>query len=154
MRYLTLPGRILFALIFILSSVTLFQARTIGYAASHGVPAAHVLVPIAGILALSGGLLVAFGFATRLGALLLVLFLVPVTLMMHNFWAVADPAARQMELVNFMKNLSMLGGALVIFAFGAGAFSVDAWLVRQRRAHGRTVPRFLATPTTPTTTAT
>ena len=147
MRYLSLPGRILFALIFILSGFTHFSAKTIGYAASHGVPGAHILVPLAGILAIVGGLLIAVGFATRLGALLLVVFLVPVTLMMHNFWAVHDPAARQMQFVNFMKNVSMLGGALVIFAFGAGALSVDAWLVRQRIARGRTVSRFLVTPT-------
>jgi putative oxidoreductase len=151
MRYLSLPGRILFALIFILSGFSDFEARTIAYAASHGVPAAHVLVPLAGILALVGGLLIAVGFATRLGALLLVLFLVPVTLMMHNFWAVADPAMRQMQLINFLKNLGLLGGALVILTFGAGALSVDAWLVRQRLAHGRKVSRFLATPTAPVT---
>ncbi len=147
MRYLSLPGRILFALIFILSGLTHFDPHTVGYAASHGVPAAHVLVPLSGILAIVGGLLVAVGFATRLGALCIVAFLVPVTLVLHNFWAVHDAAARQMQLVNFMKNVSMLGGALVIFAFGAGALSVDAWLVRRRVARGRTVSRFLATPT-------
>jgi putative oxidoreductase len=147
MRYLSLPGRILFALIFIMSGFMHFDGKMIGYAAAHGVPAAHVLVPLAGILAIVGGLLVAVGLATRLGALLLVLFLVPVTLTMHNFWAVAEPAARQMQLANFMKNVSLLGGALVIFAFGAGALSVDAWLVRQRLARGRTVSRFLVTPT-------
>ena len=147
MRYLSLPGRILFALIFVVSGLSHFGARTIGYAAAHGVPAAHLLVPLAGILAIVGGLSIAFGFATRLGAVLLVVFLVPVTLTMHDFWAVADPAARQMQLVNFMKNVSMLGGALVIFAFGAGALSVDAWLVRRRIARGRTVSRFLVTPT-------
>ncbi len=147
MRYLSLPGRILFALIFIVSGFTHFSAKTIGYAASHGVAGAHVLVPLAGIIAIIGGLLIAVGFATRVGALLLVVFLVPVTLTMHNFWAVGDPAARQMQLVNFMKNVSMLGGALVIFAFGAGALSIDAWLVRHRIARGRTVSRFLVTPT-------
>jgi putative oxidoreductase len=147
MRYLSLPGRILFALIFIMGGISDFSGTAIRYAAGHGVPAAHLLVPLAAVLALAGGLLVAVGFATRLGALLLVAFLVPVTLMMHDFWKVADPAARQMQLINFMKNVSMLGGALVLFVFGAGALSVDAWLVRRRVARGRTVGRFLATPT-------
>jgi putative oxidoreductase len=147
MRYLSLPGRLLFAIVFVLSAFSNFGGKAIAAAAAHGVPAAHLLVPLAGVLALVGGLLVAIGFATRLGALLLVAFLVPVTLSMHDFWKVADPAARQMQLINFMKNVSMLGGALVIFAFGASALSVDAWLVHRRVARGRTVSRFLATPT-------
>jgi putative oxidoreductase len=137
----------LFALIFIFSGFTHFGAQTIAHAAHHGVPAAHVLVPLSGILALVGGLLIAFGFATRLGALCIIAFLIPVTLTMHDFWAVADPAMRQMQLANFMKNVSILGGALVLFAFGAGAFSIDAWLVRRRIARGRTISRFLVTPT-------
>ncbi len=147
MRYFSLPGRILMALIFILAGFTHFSSHTIAYAASHGLPAAHLLVPLSGVLALIGGLLIAVGFATRLGALLLVAFLLPVTFTMHNFWAVTDPAMRQMQMSNFMKNVSMLGGALVLFAFGAGALSVDAWLVRKRIARGRTVSRFLLTPT-------
>ena len=52
-----------------------------------------------------------------------------------------------MQLANFLKNVALLGGALVIFAFGAGALSVDAWLVRKRIARGRTVSRFFVTPT-------
>ncbi len=147
MRYVSLPGRLLFALIFILSGFTHFSAQTIGYAAHKGVPAAHVLVPLAGILALVGGLLIAFGLATRLGALLVIVFLVPVTLTMHDFWAVTSPSMRQMQMANFMKNVSMLGGALILFAFGAGALSIDAWLVRRRIVRGRTVSRFLVTPT-------
>ena len=147
MRFLSLPGRILFSLIFLATAFTHLQPQTMAYAASHGVPAAHLLVPLSGILAIVGGLLIAFGFATRLGALLIVAFLIPVTLTMHDFWAVHDAAARQMQLANFMKNVALLGGALVIFAFGAGALSVDAWLVRHRIARGRTVSRFLVTPT-------
>lgn len=147
MRYLSLPGRILFALIFLSTIFTHFSAQTMAYAAGHGVPAAHLLVPLSGVLAIVGGLLIAFGFATRLGALLIVAFLIPVTLTMHDFWAVHDAAARQMQLANFLKNVALLGGALVIFAFGAGALSVDAWLVRRRIARGRTVSRFLVTPT-------
>jgi putative oxidoreductase len=150
MSYVALPGRILFAAIFVLSSFGNFHARTIAYAAQNGVPAAHLLVPLAGLLALAGGLLVTFGYATRLGALFLILFLVPVTLTMHRFWAAPDAATQQMQLINFLKNVSMLGGALIIFAFGAGAFSVDAWLLRQRRTSGRQVSRWIHTPT-PTT---
>lgn len=119
-------GRVLFAAIFILASLGHFAPGTIAYAASQGVPFAKVLVPAAGLLALAGGLSVALGYHARLGAWLLVLFLVPVTLTMHRFWAIRDPMMAQMQQVMFLKNLSMLGGALLIAYFGAGPISLDA----------------------------
>jgi putative oxidoreductase len=98
------------------------------------VPWANILVPIAGVLALLGGLSVLLGFKARWGAWLLVFFLVPVSVMMHAFWAVKDPTMAQMQLVNFMKNITMLGGALLVVYFGAGPVSVDAWLGARRSA--------------------
>ncbi|PYO38913.1 MAG: DoxX family protein, partial [Gemmatimonadetes bacterium] len=62
----------------------------------------------------------------KIGAWLLVLFQVPVTLMMHNFWAVTDPMMRGIQIAMFMKNISMLGGALLIAYFGSGPLSLDA----------------------------
>ena len=82
-------------------------------------------MPASGILALLGGLSVLLGYRARLGALALVLFLVPVTIMMHNFWTISDPMMKQMHIVMFMKNLGLLGGALFIYAFGAGPLSLD-----------------------------
>ena len=78
------------------------------------------------MIALAGGLSVLLGFRAKIGAWLLVLFLVPVTVMMHNFWAVQDPMMRGMQQAMFMKNLSMLGAALLISHFGAGPLSFDA----------------------------
>jgi putative oxidoreductase len=89
------------------------------------VPWANVLVPLSGILALLGGLSILFGVRARIGALLLVLFLVPVTLIMHRYWGLPDPALARLQQVQFMKNLSMLGGALLIMYFGAGPLSFD-----------------------------
>ena len=126
MRYFVPVGRVFLALIFIVSGLENFSSGTIRYAASQGVPLASVLVPLAGVLALIGGLSVAVGFWTRIGALLLVVFLVPVTLTMHAFWGVADPMMHQMQQINFLKNLSMLGAALLVAYFGAGPISVDA----------------------------
>jgi len=57
---------------------------------------------------------------------LIVLFLVPVTLMMHRFWGISDPMQAQTQMIMFMKNVSMLGGALVISQLGAGPLSFDA----------------------------
>ena len=132
MKYAVLAGRQLFSLIFILSSARHFSAPTIASAAAHGVPLPDLLVPLSGIIALLGGLSLLFGFQTRAGACLLVIFLVPVTLMMHNFWSVSDPMTFQVEKAMFMKNVTMLGGALVISYFGAGPLSLDA-LMSQRR---------------------
>ncbi len=120
-----LLGRLLFALIFAMAGLNHFSRQTIAYAASSGVPLASIAVPISGALAIVGGLSILLGFRARIGAWLIVLFLIGVTPMMHNFWAVADPMMRQMQMIMFMKNLSMLGGALLITQFGAGPWSLD-----------------------------
>ena len=131
MKYAVLAGRQLFSLIFILSSARHFSSQTIATAAAHGVPLPGLLVPLSGIIALLGGLSILLGFQMRIGACLLVIFLVPVTLMMHNFWSVSDPMALQIEKAMFLKNLTMLGGALVISYFGAGPLSLDALTSRR-----------------------
>ena len=56
-----------------------------------------------------GGLLILVGYHARIGAWMIVLFLIGVTPMMHNFWAVSDPMKYQMQLAHFMKNVSMMG---------------------------------------------
>jgi putative oxidoreductase len=125
LRYAVPLGRCLFALIFLKAGLTHFSNETISYAASQGVPLASAAVPVAGVLALAGGLSVALGYKTRFGALLLVLFLVPVTLMMHRFWGLSDPQAAMMQQIMFLKNVSMLGGAILLGYFGAGPLSID-----------------------------
>ena len=128
MKYTVPMARIFYALLFVMSCPGHFKSQTIGYAASHGVPFASVLVPVSGLIALAGGLSIILGYRARLGGWLIVLFLVPVTLTMHNFWTVQDPAAAAMQQIMFEKNLSMLGGALLIAYFGSGPLSLDAWL--------------------------
>lgn len=133
-------GRILYSPIFILSAVGHFSQPMIGHAAQHGVPMPEVLVPLSGVIALAGGLSV-LGYHARIGGLLLVLFLAPVTISMHNFWTVTDPQQTQIQQIMFMKNVSMLGGALLIVYFGAGPLSLDAWrkgLVPDCGAHFQT----------------
>jgi putative oxidoreductase len=77
------------------------------------------------VIAVVGGLSVLLGYRARLGAWLIVLFLIAVT-PLHNFWAVHDPMMAQIQMAMFMKNISMLGGALLISQFGAGPLSLDA----------------------------
>jgi putative oxidoreductase len=126
MRYVVLAGRALYAAIFVMASFGHFSQQTIAYAGSQGVPLAAIAVPLSGVVALAGGLSVLLGYRARIGAALLVLFLVPVTVMMHAFWAVQDPMAAQLQQVMFLKNVSLVGGALVIAYFGAGPLSLDA----------------------------
>ena len=123
---LILAARILFALIFLMAGPNHFASGTIAYAASQGVPLASIAVPFSGILAILGGLSIAFGYRARLGAWLIALFLVGVTPAMHKFWTVADPMMHQMQMIMFMKNLAMLGGALLITQFGSGPLSLDS----------------------------
>jgi putative oxidoreductase len=126
MKTTILVGRILFSLIFIFAAFGHFKQEEIAYAAAAGVPLAKLAVPASGLLSLVGGLSVALGYRAKLGGWALVVFLVPVTLMMHNFWTVTDPMMRQMQLVMFLKNVGLIGGALIIAVHGAGAYSLDA----------------------------
>ena len=132
MRYAVLAGRQLFSIIFIIASAAHFGPEAVESAARHGVPLPDLLVPVSGVIALVGGLSVLLGFQARIGAGLLVIFLVPVTVMMHNFWASTDPLTHQIEQAMFLKNLTMIGGALVISYFGAGPLSLDALLNRDK----------------------
>lgn len=126
MKYIVLIGRILYSLIFINSGFFHFSGMAVEYAASEGVPMANVLVPVSGIMAIAGGISILIGYKAKWGAWLLVLFLIPVTLMMHGFWKFNDPAQHQVQMTMFMKNTSMLGAAFFIAWFGAGPLSLDA----------------------------
>jgi len=119
-------GRFFFALIFLFAAPNHFTRQTIASSASQGVPLASIAVPLSGVLAIAGGLSILLGYRARLGAWLIVLFLIPVSLLLHKFWTVQDPMMAQMQMILFMKNVSMLGGALLISHFGAGPFSLDA----------------------------
>lgn len=117
-------GRFLFVLIFLMAGFTHFSKQTAAFAASQGVPAASLIVPVSGVIALLGALSILFGYRAKLGAWLIVIFLIGVT-PMHKFWGIADPMMQQMQMVMFMKNLAMLGGALFLTQFGSGPWSID-----------------------------
>jgi len=124
-------GRVLYSVVFLMAAFAHFSPATIGYAAAQGVLFPGVVVPMAGLLAAAGGLSVALGYRAKLGAGLLLVFLVPVTLTMHNFWTLTDPMMAAIQQAMFVKNVSLLGGALLIAYYGPGPFSLDA-----RRAKG------------------
>ena len=126
MRYLVALGRLLYSLIFVVAGFGHFTHQEIAYAAAQGIPFAGVLVPLSGVLAIVGGLSILLGFHGKLGAWLLVLFLLPVTFTMHNFWAVKDPMMQQIQMAMFLKNISMLGSALFFTQIGTGPLSLDS----------------------------
>jgi uncharacterized membrane protein YphA (DoxX/SURF4 family) len=96
------------------------QAMT-GYAQFKKVPAPKLAVIVTGLMIIIGGLYIAFGVYADLGALLLAVFLVLTAFMMHNFWTITDAQAKQSETINFFKNLSLAGAALIIFVMvGSG----------------------------------
>jgi uncharacterized membrane protein YphA (DoxX/SURF4 family) len=123
MDILLVIGRVLFALIFInsgIAHITKMQAMT-GYAQFKKVPAPKLAVIVTGLMIIIGGLYIAFGVYADLGALLLAVFLVLTAFMMHNFWTITDAQAKQGEMINFFKNLSLAGAALIIFVMvGSG----------------------------------
>ncbi len=126
MKYALLTGRILFSLIFLMTILNHFSAGAAAYAAAKGVPLASIAVPLSGVIAILGGVSIALGYKAKWGGLLIALFLVPVTVLMHNFWTVSDPMAAAMQEAMFMKNLALLGAALIVSYFGSGPLSLDS----------------------------
>ncbi len=125
-QYGPLAGRILLSLMFIISGwgkVTGF-AGTAGYMASKGMPFPELLLSVAIAIELGGGLMLLAGWKARFAALAIFLFIIPATLVFHNFWAV-DAAQAQGQMIHFMKNLTIMGGMLYVMAFGAGPLSLD-----------------------------
>jgi putative oxidoreductase len=120
--------------IFLISGLGKLAAwsATAAYAGSKGVPA--VLLAGATVLELLGALSVLTGWKARWGAVALIAFLAPVTLVFHNFWAYQG-AEGQLQLIQFLKNVSIGGGLLAIVAAGPGALSVDARRSREDTGH-------------------
>lgn len=121
-----LLGRILLATLFLLSGfmkIPGFEA-TAGMMASKGLPMPQVLLAITIVVEMGGGLMIIAGFKARWAALGLFLWLIPVTLVFHRFWGI-DAAQAQGQMTHFLKNLSIMGGMALLFAFGPGAYSID-----------------------------
>lgn len=128
MRHVTaLVARIALSTIFLVAGYGKLSdpAGSVAYMNSAGVPAAGLLVYVAGMAELLGGLSLLFGFLTRIGALGLTAFLVVTSVFFHDFWNLAG-AERVAQTVQFTKNLSIMGGLLMIMASGAGRYSLDA----------------------------
>ena len=110
-----LIGRILVGGFFIIAGINHFVSHGMmtGYAKMKGTPAPAVAVAGSGLLLLLGGLSLLLGFHPTIGVILLLIFLIPTSFMIHNFWAVQDPQARMNDLVNFEKNIALIGFLLM-----------------------------------------
>lgn len=121
-----LVGRILLAVMFVLAGwgkIGGFEG-TVGYIGSKNLPLPAVLAVLTIVLELVAGVALALGYRARWAALALALFTVAATLLFHNYWAFPVEQQRVQQLM-FMKNLAVTGGLLMVFAFGAGAWSLD-----------------------------
>jgi putative oxidoreductase len=124
MDILFLIGRILFSLIFIVAGFRHLKdfTHTVEEAKKAKAPFPKLSVAVMSLFALVGGLSVAFGFYSKIGAFLLLIFLLPTTFIVHRFWGLPDDQ-KQIQIVHFSKNLSLLGTTLMILYFGSGPFS-------------------------------
>lgn len=121
-----LIGRLLLASIFLVSGIAKVTdpAGTVAHMESVGIPAANVLVWFAAFAEIAGAVSIITGFLTRLGAIALVLFLVPTTFLFHAFW-LYDGAERLPQMVSFLKNWALVGGLALLIAHGPGRWSLD-----------------------------
>jgi uncharacterized membrane protein YphA (DoxX/SURF4 family) len=113
-----LIGRILVGCYYLLSAFHHFSDvhAMSRYAALHGVPAPSLAVIVAGLLLAVAGVTLLLGVFPEIGIAALVLFFVPVTVVMHAFWADSDPSMRQIDIINFGKNVALLGSSLMFLA--------------------------------------
>jgi putative oxidoreductase len=116
MRALHVIGRTIFGGFFLYNGINHLQNSKgmAQYAGAKGVPAAEQAVQATGAMLIGGGLSILAGVKPRQGLAAIVAFLVPVTLQMHRFWDEQDPQARQAEMINFMKNMALVGAALAM----------------------------------------
>ena len=121
-----LIGRILLAVMFVISGwgKVMGFSGTAGYIASRGLPMPEVLTAIAILFELGGGLAIVLGWKARWAAAALAFFLIVITPIFHNFWD-ATPDMKMSQLINFQKNISILGAMLLLYAHGPGRYSLD-----------------------------
>jgi putative oxidoreductase len=137
----TVLGRLLLCTIFLLAAVgnkIPHFSDVANFMESVGVPAPHFLLAGAIVFLLAGSVSVIIGYKARIGAALLLTFLVLASYFFHAFWKL-EGQAQQEQMIQFMKNLSMMGAMLFIVANGSGPMSVDSWLAKRSTTTERSV---------------
>ena len=132
-----LVGRVLLAFMFVFAGfgkITGYSG-TAGYMASVGMPLVGVLLPLTILVEFGGGIALLVGWKARWAALALAAFTLLASVIFHNFWTMAGEAAMNNTLF-FYKNVAVIGGLLMVWAFGPGRFSID-------QAAGNQADRFI-----------
>ncbi len=113
-----LIGRILLGGYFVLGGINHFsqKASLTGYAQSKNIPLPGLSVMVTGLLMIAGGLGILLWQFVPVAILLLVLFLLPTTILMHAFWKQTDDAAKQSDMREFLKNMGLLGALLILYS--------------------------------------
>ena len=127
-NFVALVGRIFLAAIFVISGVNKLTdfSGTAAFMSGAGLPAAEFLLVLTILIEIAGGLMIILGLYTRQLALILFLFMIPVTAVFHNPRSAGDPVQIQQQMIHFLKNLAIMGGLLHLSAFGPGYFSIEA----------------------------
>lgn len=125
MKYILLLGRLMFSSLFLIKGIGAFSKETLEFATKMEVPMPSVLAPLAGVALFLGGLSILLGYKARVGSWLIIIFLIPMTFIMHQFWTINDPQHAMMHNYCFWKNISLIGAALIIAYFGSGPCSLS-----------------------------
>jgi len=126
---ITVIGRILLATIFLMSAIgnkIPHHKQVAAAMTAEGVPVAQLMLAGAIVFLIAGSLSIIFGYKARIGATLLLVFLVLATYYFHDFWTFEDAAQKQQQMIHFMKNMALMGAMLLIIANGPGPLSLDA----------------------------
>ncbi len=129
-----LAGRLIISASFVVSLTGMFTGfdLTVEFARSNGMTmATEFWVVAAIILVLAGVILLISGFRTRIGAVCLLVFLIPVVIIFHHFWTY-NGADRMTQMGYFFSDTGLIGGLLMILASGAGRYSIDFLLIRKK----------------------
>ncbi|MEO5642193.1 MAG: DoxX family protein [Bacteroidia bacterium] len=125
-------GRVIFGGVFLKDAVEHFTPTMIQEAEQKGMFLPYILIPLSGLVALVGALFIIFGFKTKFGAGLIVKVLIPVTVVMHDFWNFSTPHTIGIEFDEFVKNLGLIGAAFILMYFGGGPITFDAKLKKRK----------------------
>lgn len=122
-----LIGRVLLVFMFVYSGFNKISGfeGTEAAIAGKNVPLPAIATTIAIVIECIGGAMIAFGWKARWAAIAVAAFTLVATILFHNFWAMTDPAAIKTNQLMFLKNIAVIGGLLLVFAFGPGRYSLD-----------------------------
>ncbi len=128
--YILLLSRLILGIYFIFNGYNHFKnlKSMVEYAKSKNIPSPTLSIIVTGILLLIGGITILIGNYIEIGILSLTLFFLPVTFMMHNFWAETDSQMKMLQMVNFMKNLALWAALLfLLFVPQPWPYSFRLW---------------------------